>query len=128
MDVPLALAFLHRTDVAHPVDVPLHNVSTQAIPGAQGPLQIDGSAALKLSERGAGERFGYGLYAKALRVKVNDGLTDAVHVDAIAHFNVFQDALGRYLHALEFSLAGDLAHVAYFLYDSCEHGYSTSAV
>ena len=83
---------------------------------------------MKLPERGARERLGYGFYTEALRVKVDDGLTDAIHVDAIAYFDVFQDALSRYLHALEFPLAGDLANVAYFLYDSCEHGYSTSAV
>jgi len=36
--------------------------------------------------------------------------------------------LRRDFHALKIALARNATHLAYFFYESCKHGYSTSAV
>jgi hypothetical protein len=92
-------------------------VSPEAVLQTHGPLEVDGVADAKTSERAARERFAYGVDRKPVLTVGSDRETNAVDRYRVAEPRVFDHGLGVKLELA--AVAG--AHGPEFFDDAGEH-------
>src|SRR5918997_2961387 len=89
----LGLPFgIYGAHLAHPVHVPLNEVSPEPPLEGHRPLQVDGAPLREISERRAPEGLRHGMEGERLPIQSLDRQANAVHRHALAHARASEDS------------------------------------
>src|SRR6266516_763574 len=108
-------------DMAHTVNVTLHDVSAESRIGAHGPLQIDNRAVVQAPEARRIERLAGHIRCKRPACHRADRSANAVHCNARAGTKIVEYRVPLNTDSTEFAAVFDFEHLTDFFNDSCEH-------